>query len=116
MIPGLSDNINFNLLQSEKAGGLYIGKVQPGQTVRVQTSNTTYTFQRLMDDHGWMVEGHPTYCPKPTRCNIHGSTWGGSMIKVEFIGIGMYMEIGLILPNGDLKVITTSPVERIEVH
>lgn len=106
--PSLSDVINLNILQSLKDGGLYVEKVQP--------ENTLYTLQRLLDGSGWMIQGNPhLLCPNLTLCNIHGSTWGGSMIKVGFIGIGMRMEIGLIYPNGMPDIITTSTVRSIQV-
>lgn len=109
--PNLSDDLNFNLLKSEQDGGIHIGKIPANSGMRVQTKNTLYTFRR--DNEGrWAFEGHPKYCPTLTPCNIHGSTWGGSMIKLYFIGIGMHMEIGFIGSKGP-ETITTSRVESI---
>jgi hypothetical protein len=34
------------------------------------------------------------FCPEPTLVTIHGSTWGGSMIKADYIGRGMHLEFG----------------------
>ena len=39
-----------------------------------------------------MISGHPQYCPEPVQVTIAGSTWGGSMLKVRFIGRGMHLE------------------------
>src|SRR5438105_5011668 len=57
----------------------------------VQTKNTRYEFI----NRGGKVEGVarkqdgtlPKYLTQPQSVNIHGSTWGGSMIKVGYIGV-----------------------------
>jgi len=36
--------------------------------------------------------GHPQYCPEPVAVRIAGSTWDGSMLKLQFIGRGMRLE------------------------
>ena len=109
--PNLSDAINLNILQSEQDSGVWAEKIPTRSMLRVQTKNTLYIFHRR-DDGSWVVSGHYRYCPTPVVCNIHGSTWGGSMIKTGFIGIRMRMELGII-HNGKPKVITTSPVQSI---
>lgn len=106
--PNLSDNINFNLLQSEQDGGVWVDKVPLNSGLQVQTVNTLYTLRRFNDGR-WTIQGHPHYCPTESRANIHGSTWGGSCLKLGFIGINMHMEIGLVG-----KIITTSPVVSIK--
>ena len=39
-----------------------------------------------------LIWGHPQYCPEPVPVRIKGSTWGGSMLKLRFIGRGMRLE------------------------
>jgi hypothetical protein len=38
------------------------------------------------------ISGHPQYCPEPVLVAIAGSTWGGSMLKLHFLGRGMHLE------------------------
>jgi hypothetical protein len=39
-----------------------------------------------------LISGHPSYCSEPVPVRIAGSTWGGSMLKLRFIGRGMHVE------------------------
>jgi hypothetical protein len=50
------------------------------------------------------------YCPQPLLVTIAGSTWGGSMIKVRFIGRGMHLEFR---HPGYLTPIVTSIIREI---
>jgi hypothetical protein len=103
--PNLADRINGNIVQSEIEGGVYLKNLQPGTVLRVRTQNHDYTilFQ------GWdqaMISGHPVFCPEPVPVTIHGSTWGGSMIKARYIGRGMHLEFG----HPDYEPIRTSRI------
>jgi hypothetical protein len=76
--------------------------------VSLTTLNRSYCLTYL-GDHQALLSGHPQYCRKPTPVRIGGSTWGGSMIEVGFLGEGMNVEF--ILPDG--KTLTTSKVVEI---
>ena len=39
-----------------------------------------------------MISGHPEFCPEPVQVAIAGSTWGGSMLKLQYVGRGMHLE------------------------
>jgi hypothetical protein len=39
-----------------------------------------------------MISGHPEFCPDPVHVAIAGSTWGGSMLKLQYVGRGMHLE------------------------
>ena len=110
--PNLSDALNYAILDSDIEGGAYVAKLPIGRGLEVQTSNTLYTIRKLLDG-SLTIAGHAKYCPQATRCNVHGSTWGGSMIKTGFIGRGMYMEVGIIGSGGKPKVITTSTIREV---
>src|SRR5256714_1743874 len=89
----LSDDVNRNIVKSEVEGGVHLRDVPPGTVLEVQTQNRAYTILYK----GWdqaLISGHPVFCPKPVPVTIHGSTWGGSMLKSRFIGRGMCLEFG----------------------
>jgi hypothetical protein len=89
----LSDAVNRNIIQSEIEGGVHLGDLSPGAILEVRTQNRAYTIQYK----GWdqaLISGHPVFCPQPVPVTIHGSTWGGSMLKARFIGRGMRLEFG----------------------
>lgn len=107
--PGLSEQINSNIIQSEIEGGVFLDSLPEGAVLELQTENRRYRIQNRGRGHV-LISGHPKYCPQPRRAVIHGSTWGGSMLKVGFIGRGMHLEFG---PAGSRGIITTSRIVDI---
>ncbi len=89
--PNLSDVINRNIVQSEIEGGVYVHDLPSDRVLEVQTQNRSYYVVRRNEGEV-MIWGHPLYCPEPVRVSISGSNWGGSMLKVGFIGRGMHLE------------------------
>ena len=106
--PNLSDDINAAIAKSERDGGIWTKDVPPGHTVLVQTHNTLYA----LTNHGdrWIGQGGQRL-PEGTVVHVNGSTFGGSIIKVGFIGIGMYLEL---LVHG--HTFTTSAIESVEIR
>ena len=89
----MSDGVNSNIVHSEIEGGVHLQDLTPGTVLEVQTENRAYTILYK----GWdqaLISGHPVFCPQPVPVTIHGSTWGGSMIKMRYIGRGMRLEFG----------------------
>ena len=89
--PNLSDQVNANLIRSEVEGGVHLRDLAPGAVLEVQTCQRWYTIVNRGDGEA-LISGHPEYCPTPVLVKIHGSTWGGSMLKEQFIGRGMHLE------------------------
>ncbi len=107
-LPHFSDEINHNIVKSEIEGGVYLEDLQEGARLEIQTENNVYRL-RVGNDSEVIISGHPDFCPKPVRVKIHGSSWGGSMLKVAYIGRGMHLEFR----HPVHKVITTSPIAEI---
>ena len=61
--------------------------------LEVETENRAYKIQYQGLGQA-LISGHPVFCPEPVLVMIHGSTWGGSMIKTGYIGRGMRLEFG----------------------
>lgn|SRR5690242_14101880 len=89
--PNLSDDVNRNIIQSEIEGGVDLRDLAPGAVLAIQTQNRFYTVVSLGDDTA-LISGHPEFCPDPVQVRIHGSTWGGSMLKSRYVGRGMHLE------------------------
>ena len=106
--PHLSDQINSNIIQSEIEGGVYLADLPPESTLEVETQNHFYTLVNRGDGKV-LISGHPEFCPEPVLVKVHGSTWGGSMIKVKFVGRGMHLEFRH--PDFDRPIITSSIVD-----
>jgi len=105
----LSDEVNRELVQSEIEGGVRLQDLEQGSMLRVHTQNTCYEIVVLHDGLAYL-SGHPLYCPQPVLVTIAGSTWGGSMLKVRFIGQGMHLEFR---HPGYLTPIVTSIIREI---
>jgi hypothetical protein len=89
--PNLGDAVNSNIVQSEIEGGVSLEGLPPDTVLQIRTQHHSYTAQFLGEGSA-MISGHPQYCPEPVQVTIAGSTWGGSMIKMRYIGRGMHLE------------------------
>jgi hypothetical protein len=89
--PNLSDDVNASIVQSEIEGGVSLGDLPPSTVLEIQTQHHRYTAVFLGESQA-LISGHPEYCPEPVLVAIAGSTWGGSMLKLRYIGRGMHLE------------------------
>lgn len=83
----------------------------PGTELVVDTCNSRYRFV-MLDASSWdaMVQGGRHF-RQMTRARIDGSTFGGSLLKIGWIGVGLFVELSV---RG--KRIVTSPVRSINVE
>lgn len=100
-----SREIARGIVKSEIEGGIYLSQLRKGQSIIVDTENRSYLIELREDDAAY-ISGHPVFCPEPTRVSIHGSSWGGSMLKMAFVGRGMYLEF----QHPEFETITTSRI------
>ena len=107
--PNFSDEVNRNIIQSEVEGGVFLRDLPLGAVLEVQTRNHVYRIVNERDGTAW-ISGHPVFCPQAVLVDIHGSTWGGSMIKERFIGRGMHLEFG----HPDYCRVTTSCIVDVQ--
>jgi hypothetical protein len=87
----LSDQVNEQIVRSEIEGGVHLADLKPGTRLELDTEHHSYSILNL---GGGRVEicGHPRYCPRPTKVMLHGSNWGGSLLKASYLGRGMRLE------------------------
>lgn len=106
--PNLAAAVNNNLVQSEIEGGVHLAQLHEGTELEIRTENRRYSL--IYRGRGRaLLCGHPRFCPEPVMVRIHGSTWGGSMLKTEFIGRGMRMEFR----HPDHQTVLTSRILEI---
>jgi len=89
--PCFSDEVNRNIAQSEIEGGVHLDELSEGAVLNVETQHHWYTIVNRSGGEA-LSSGHPNYCPEPVPVRIAGSTWGGSMLKLRFIGRGIHLE------------------------
>ncbi|HZE27890.1 MAG TPA: hypothetical protein VE083_10905 [Terriglobales bacterium] len=105
----LGDEVNHNIVQSEIEGGVFLNELQPRTILQIHTQHHCYTAVFLGDNQA-LIWGHPEFCPQPVPVAIAGSTWGGTMLKVRFVGRGMRLEFH---HPGYRTPIVTSPIREI---
>lgn len=106
--PNLSNQINSNIAQSQIEGGVFLKDLRVGSGLEVTTDSRTYIIRKTAPE-SYAISGHPKFCPTLTPCSISGSTWGGSMLKVGFVGRGMRLEFC----TSDFTPITTTTISEI---
>ena len=88
--PNWDEAVNAAVVRNEVLGGADLTQLAVGKKLVVQCQDCTLTVERRAD--GLYLSGHDTYCPVPTKCSIPGSNYGGSMLKMNWVGRGMFME------------------------
>ena len=89
--PHFCNEINRRIIQSEIEGGVYLRDLRCGDVLTIETRDWVCTLEYCGGSEA-LVSGHPQFCPEPVRVHIAGSTWGGSMLKQDFIGRSMHLE------------------------
>lgn len=113
--PTLFRVVNSNLLDdlvdvNPSLEGMEFSTLSPFDTICLRTVNSEYRILLLDPKQGRaLVEGGP-YFAEPIEATLSGSTFGGSTLKVGWIGVGLRLEIWT---NG--KWTRTSPVQSILV-
>ncbi len=107
--PNLSDEVNRSIIESEIEGGVFLKDLPPQTVLEIDTMHHRYTAVMLGGSEA-LLSGHPEFCPVPVQVAIAGSSWGGSMLKMQFVGRGMHLEFRH--PNYSQPIIT-SPIRNI---
>lgn len=86
--------------------GINVHKLKPGTIVFVITKNSMYKIIKVNgDQYSITIQGDKRF-HQPINANFSGSTFGGSIIKLGWIGCGMNMEI--YVPAYKKTYVTTS--------
>lgn len=92
--------------------GISIHKLKAGTTVFAVTKNSVYKIiKSSKDQYEVTIQGGKHFL-EPVYANFSGSTFGGSIMKIGWIGYGMYMEF--YVPSHKKKYRTT-PVEAARI-
>ncbi|MCI0391440.1 MAG: hypothetical protein MOB07_22085 [Acidobacteria bacterium] len=96
---------------SDELEGVMLGTLRPCDTIHVRTRNSDYEVFLLDPESGRSLVRGGKYFAEPMEATVSGSTFGGSMLKMGWLGVGLRMELGV---NG--KVIATSPVQELRIE
>jgi hypothetical protein len=89
--------------QNDRVTGIDLRSLPAGTAVVVDTRHSRYRFV-MLDETGRnaLIEGGP-YFPRATTVRVEGSTFGGSLLKVGWIGLGLCVELSF----GGKRIITS---------
>jgi len=112
----IDPDIQELIREQEKKSGLNVTVLEKGTKLTVETNNSIYQIVvvegREITLMGGMTKEGDIRFPKPIRAMFIGSTWGGSIMKPDWIGQDMRMEIIIDPAN----VLNTSFVKNIEIE
>ncbi len=89
--------------------GVNIHKLKAGTKIIVTTKNSTYTLEVTKNKGEIWAQGGKKL-PERQKVYFTGSTFGGSMIKLGWIGLAMYMEM-----HFNNKILKTSSVRAAKI-
>jgi hypothetical protein len=102
----------MDIIKLNSTNGINVHLLKMGTIIWVVTKNNKYKLTKGFRDKYDVVIRGGRYFKEPTEVNFTGSTFGGSMLKIGWIGYCMHME--MYVPS--LKTtITTSSVQEAAV-
>ncbi len=96
---------------SDELEGVTLETLKPCDTIHVRTRNSDYEVFLLDPESGRSLVRGGKYFAEPMEATVSGSTFGGSMLRLGWLGVGLRMEICV---NG--KCVATSPVQELRVE
>lgn len=106
--PNLSDDLNRKIDSPDP--GVFIKDLPVGTCLRVYTQNSKYLLVCLGDQR-IKIRGDGRYFQEQTEATLAGSTWGGSCLKVGWVGVGMHMEVW----SQETGTVTTSEIRKVQI-
>ena len=94
-----------------RADGVGLTDVDALTTLLVRTDNSVYQITILQPHRREVVVQGGAFFPERTRACLSGSTFGGSCLKMGWVGIGLHMEFHV-----EDQWIITSQVRSIAVE
>ena len=91
--------------------GVTLTALEACDTIQARTRNSVYEIFLLEPKTGRALVRGGKYFAEPMEATVSGSTFGGCMLKVGWLGIGLRMEF---YANGQRTV--TSPVQSLRVE
>src|SRR5262245_51302511 len=91
--------------------GVALMTLEACDTIHVRTRNSDYEIFLLDPTSGLTIVRGGEYVAEPVGATVSGSTFGGCMLKVGWLGVGLRMEI---YANGQRAV--TSSVKSLRVE
>ena len=96
---------------SKELEGVTLGTLEAYDTIHAQTRNSEYKIFLLDPKSGRALVEGGKYLKEPVEATVSGSTFGGCMLKMGWLGVGLRIEMNV---NG--QRLETSPVQGLRVE
>ena len=93
------------------ADGVGLGELEALSTLLIKTLNSLYRVIVLEPPRPRILIQGGQFFPELTEARLAGASFGGSLLKLAWLGCGLRMEV-----CSDGQRIVTSPVQSIEVR
>lgn len=113
--PNLDPRFNELIEEQSEKGGIVVSELSAGTKLEVQTMNTLYKLEITDPEKGKAIAEGGKLLPEPKEVSVLGCTWGGSMLKVDWIGHQMCLQMFYIRDNETPGCITTSLIQGAKV-
>jgi hypothetical protein len=91
--------------------GVILGEMEACDTIHVRTCNSVYEIFLLDPKSGRVLVRGGERFAEPMEARVSGSTFGGCMLKLGWLGVGLRIEI-----YADGQRFVTSPVQSLRVE
>jgi hypothetical protein len=96
---------------SDEFEGMALQTLKPCDTIHIRTCNSDYDIFLLEPESGRVLVKGGEYFAQSMEATVSGSTFGGCMLMVGWLGIGFRIEFHA---NG--RHIVTSPVQELRIE
>jgi hypothetical protein len=86
-----------------RAEGVHLAELAPLDQLWVCTRNSTYDITILAPQDARVLVQGGAFFPLPSEAHVSGSTLGGSLLKLQWIGCGFSLEI----LHDNCRIVTT---------
>jgi hypothetical protein len=93
-----------------RSPGVGIAELAPLATVFVRTQNSVYRINVLDPQRRDVMVQGGAFFPQPMRARLSGSSFGGTCLKVGWLGVNLHLEFAV-----DDRLIVTSRVVSVDV-
>ncbi len=104
-------DLDWLIKKQDELKGIDISRLRSGNKLKITTINNEYELTVVDGANVWIKGGE--YFPKPKLGQMIGSTWGGSSLRLNWIGYGMHMEF--VEDSRPTRIIKTSEVRAVTV-
>jgi hypothetical protein len=94
-----------------EASGIGLNELDPLTTLVVRTLNSIYRVVVIEPPRARILIQGGRFFPHPTEAKLAGASFGGSLLKLAWLGCGLRMEVC----SGGQRIVT-SPVRSIAIE